>query len=377
LFLNYFFGLVFSTYSISTFVVNKIYLTSLRSLESNILRILLLFLFYYFLPPFAFYIVLVAFIVNLYTIFFNIYYKKKFLPDLVFNTKFFDLKSIIEVSKSGFWNVLVRLGQLLIDGFDLFISNWFLGPLLMGVIALSKTIPTTILSLVGFVGYAFVPDLTYLYAHSKITEFKNEIKKSIKIMGFIINIPLALLFLFGKEFYFLWLATSESETIYILTSITLIPLIFSGSLNSLYNVFTITNKLMINAVSVIFSGLLGFIISILLLSFTDLGIYSIVIASSLVSTLRILLITIPFGAKFLGLKWNTFYSDLIKSITFLLTALFIGFFVRIFIIPSDWYRLALSVSLTTIISMFFNFFVFLSKTERHSIERIFLNKKGL
>jgi O-antigen/teichoic acid export membrane protein len=319
----------------------------------------------------------VAFIVNLYTIFFNIYYKKKFLPDLVFNTKFFDLKSIIEVSKSGFWNVLVRLGQLLIDGFDLFISNWFLGPLLMGVIALSKTIPTTILSLVGFVGYAFVPDLTYLYAHSKITEFKNEIKKSIKIMGFIINIPLALLFLFGKEFYFLWLATSESETIYILTSITLIPLIFSGSLNSLYNVFTITNKLMINAVSVIFSGLLGFIISILLLSFTDLGIYSIVIASSLVSTLRILLITIPFGAKFLGLKWNTFYSDLIKSITFLLTALFIGFFVRIFIIPSDWYRLALSVSLTTIISMFFNFFVFLSKTERHSIERIFLNKKGL
>jgi O-antigen/teichoic acid export membrane protein len=231
-----------------------------------LLRILLLFLLYYFLPPFAFYLAFTFLFANAYVIFFNIYYKNKFLPNLFLSLKYFDINSIIEVLKSGFWNVIIRLGQFLLDGFDLFISNWFLGPSLMGLLALSKSIPTTILSLIGFVVYAFIPDFTYLYAQNKINDFKYSIKRSIKILGLIINIPIALLFVYGRDFYKLWLPESDFESIYLLSSISLLTLVISGSLNPIYGVFTVTNRLKINSLAVIISGLIGFAFSLILLN---------------------------------------------------------------------------------------------------------------
>jgi Na+-driven multidrug efflux pump len=72
LFINYFLGLLFSTFSISTFIVNKIYLSSLRSLESSLLKMALLLVLYYILPPYVFYLGLATLIANLYGIFFNI-----------------------------------------------------------------------------------------------------------------------------------------------------------------------------------------------------------------------------------------------------------------------------------------------------------------
>jgi O-antigen/teichoic acid export membrane protein len=374
LFINYFIGLVFSTYSISTFVVNKIYLSSLRSLESNIIRIFFIFLLYYFFPPFAFYLILASFIANIYTILFNIYYKKKYLPHLNFSKKNFDLMLVFEVFKSGLWNVFTRIGQLLLDGFDLFISNWFLGSSLMGLIALSKTIPSTIVSLIGFLVYSFYPNLTYLYSQGKVDVFKNELKKSFKIMALILNIPLALLFVFGKEFYFLWLGNTQSETIYLLSSVSLIPLILSGSLNGLNSIFTITNKLKLFSLSYIAFGLIGFVLSVILLTFTKLGIFSIVIASSLVGVLRILIITIPFGAKYLGLEWHTFYGDMFSSFISLIVAMIIGLGIKFFIYPNDWFTLLFNFGLTFILSFLIIFNFILSKSDRKNFFKLFLKK---
>ena len=378
LFINYFIGLVFSTYSISTFVVDKIYLSSMRSLESNVIRITLIFLLYYFFPPFTFYIMIASLIANLYTIIFNFFYKKKYLPNLTFNKIYYDLRFVIEIVKSGIWNVITRLGQLLLDGFDLFITNWFFGAFLMGVISLSKTIPSTISSLVGFLIYSFFPNFTYLYSQGQIEEFKNELKRSFKIMALLINIPLALLIIFGMEFYSLWLGTSESETIYILSTISLIPLIFSGSLNGLNSIFTITNKLKLFSITYIFSGLLGLLFSFLLISLTNLGAFSIVIASSSIGILRILFITIPFGAKYLGLKWNTFFIDLFKSLISLSVVLIIGFTIKLFIVPSDWLALLLNFLFTSIISFILNLLILFSKSEINNfLESTFKKQKNL
>jgi O-antigen/teichoic acid export membrane protein len=368
LFFNYFIGLVFSTYSISTFVTNKIYLTSLRSLESNLLRILVLFLLYYFLPPFAFYIGITALFSNIYMIFFNVLYKKKFLPKLQFNINFFDIKSIIEVTKSGFWNVLIRLGQLFLDGFDLFISNWFVGSISMGILAISKTIPSTILSLIGFVVFAFLPDFTYLYAQGKIEEFKREVKSSIKILGLIINIPIALLIVYGKDFYYLWLgASSNYETIYQLSVITLLPLVINGSLNGLYGVFTITNKLKINAIAVTLSGLFGLILSIILITFTPLGIFSITISSSIIGFLRNIIITLPFGAIYLGLRWHTFFLDLFKSIFSLCITILVAYIVGSINSVTSWFNFFNNSLITLLIAFIINLFLILSKHERYKI----------
>jgi O-antigen/teichoic acid export membrane protein len=364
LFFNYLIGLLFSTYSVSTFIANKIYLASLRSLESNLIRIIIIFLLFYFSPPFLFFIGLSTAISRLYVIFFDVYYKRKLIPNIIFSKRYFSLSAIVEVSKSGFWNLIIRIGQLLNDGFDLLISNLFLGPLIMGIFALSKTIPTVIVSLVGTLVFIFTPNFTKLYAENNITELKIAIKNSIKIMGLLVNIPIALLFVYGKEFYALWLPNSDFQTIYLLSSISLATIVVSGSLNSLYGVFTVTNRLKVNSISVILNGLIAFSISLVLLNFTNLGVYSIVISSGIVGILRNLVITLPLSAKYLGLKWNTFYIDLGNSLLTLFVALVVGIFIKSFFEISSWLILFFNFGVTSLLAFLINLFIILTKTER-------------
>jgi len=364
LFVNYFVGLLFSTYSVSTFITNKIYLSSLRSLESNLIRVIMLFLLYDFLPPFLFFLGLSTVVSKIYIVYFDIYYKKKLIPNISFSRKYFSVSAIIEVSKSGFWNLIIRIGQLLNDGFDLLISNLFLGPLIMGIFALSKTIPTVIVSLVGTLVFVFTPNFTKLYAENNIAELKIAIKNSIKIMGLLVNIPIALLFVYGKEFYSLWLPYSDYETIYLLSSISLATIVISGSLNSLYGVFTVTNRLKLNSIAVILSGLLAFSISLILINFTNLEVYSIVIASGVVGILRNLVFTLPFSAKYLGLKWHTFFVDLGKSLLTLFVALVVGIFIKSFFEFDNWFILLLNFGATSIIAFVINLFIILTKKER-------------
>jgi O-antigen/teichoic acid export membrane protein len=371
---NYFFGLIFSTYSVSTFITNKIYLSSLRNLESNLVKFFLIFLFYFFLPAKIFYLGLATLISSIYIIFFNIYYKNKLIPQIKLGFKYYDFNSIIEVSKSGFWNLIIRVGQLLLEGMDLLISNFFFGPLLMGTFALSKTIPGIILSLVGAIVYVFSPDFTILYARNKLKDLEYSVKMSIKILGLLINIPISLLLVFGKEFYLLWIPHNDFETIYLLSSISVATLIVSGSINSLYGIFTVTNKLKLNSLAVLLSGFLGFLGSLYLINFTNLGIYSIGIASGIVGIFRNLFITLPFGAKYLGLKWNTFYIDLFRSLISLIISLFIGFFIKLIFQPNTWTLLFLSFGLTSIISLLLISLIIFSRKERNVFFNKFLKK---
>jgi O-antigen/teichoic acid export membrane protein len=364
LFLNYFIGLLFTTHSVSTFIVNKIYLSSLRALEGNIIKIIFIIILFIVFPPFSFFIGIASLLTTIYTSYFNIVYKNKFLPEIKFKLKYFNLISTFEIIKSGFWNVLIRIGQVLINGFDLLISNWFIGPIVMGILALSKTLPSVIISFIGVIVFAFSPDFTYLYALNEIEKLKQSIKRSIKILGLIVNVPIALLIVLGNDFYKLWLPTSPYETINLLSIISLLPLILSGSLNSLYNIFTVTNKLKLNSISVIISGVLSFFFSIILLNFTNLGVYGIAISSSFFSIIRILFITLPFSAIYLGLKWNTFFFDLSKSIISFTITLFFSILFRFILLPSNWHLLFITSLLTFLLSVTLNIFIIFTKSER-------------
>jgi hypothetical protein len=186
-------------------------------------------------------------------------------------------------------------------------------------------------------------------------------------MGLLVNIPIALLFVYGKEFYVLWLPNSDFQSIYLLTSISLATIVVSGSLNPLYGVFTVTNRLKVNSISVILSGLIAFSISLVLLNFTNLGVYSIVISSGIVGILRNLVITLPLSAKYLGLKWHTFYIDLGKGLMTLFVALVVGIFIKSFFEISSWLILFFNFGATSLIAFVINLFIILTKSERQFI----------
>ena len=364
LFINLLVSIIFSTFGVATFATNKLYLQSLRNIEGTILRAVFLLGLFAFLKPAVSFLGLSASIMLLYVTSFNYYYTKKLLPEIRLKRSYFDFKSLKELVLSGVWNTILRVGQLLLDGVDLLIANLFISSAAMGTLSLAKTVPTVIVSLVSLVAGVFMPDFTILYAKNKSEELVVSIKQSMNILGIIVNIPIAILASFGLDFFKLWVPTQNPRELQILSVITISTLIVSGSINSIYNVFTVTNRLRANAMVVLLTGVINVGIVFVVVNTTDLGVYAIAGISTVLSIIRNLAFTAPYGAKFLGLKWNTFFPEITKSVIAFIVVAIIGLGINYFVDIDSWILFFACAGITTILGLTVNLLVILKKSDR-------------
>lgn len=364
LILNFFITSLLSVFSIAIFAKNLIYLDSLRRIESTFIKAILLLTLFYFFKPNIVFIGISTLSIQLYLFYFNYRYTKKYFPEFIINKKFINLNSILELLSSGVWNTIIKLGQILLEGFDLILINIFLGAKAMGALALAKTIPLLIISIISVISSVFLPQFTMFYAKKQLYELINAIKLSMKALSIIVTIPVGLLVVFGDVFFKLWVPNENPILIHYVAILTCFTIVFSGSISSLYEVFTVTNKLKTNAIIVLVSGILNLALVYLLLKTTNWGIYAIAGVSTFLSIIRNVFFTIPYGAKYLNLKWNTFYPELFKSILAFLVILVTGFLMKYLINGLTWTMLIVMIVFTTTISLIINVFLIFDKVDR-------------
>ena len=353
-----------SVFGIATFATNKLYLSQIRNIEASVIRAVLLVAMFSFCPAKVFYIGITTLIIALYTIVFNIYYTCKLTPKLKIQKKYFDFKAIKELVSSGIWNVVTRLGQILNDGLDLLITNLFIDSTAMGVLSLAKTVPSIIGSIIGTMVSSFSPNFTILYAENKLDELTLAVKQSMKIMGVICNIPIVILIVCGKKFFACWQPTQDEQALEILSILTCAGYIINGGINCIYNVFTVVNKPKPNSLAILAGSVASIGITFVLLKTTDLGIYAIAGVSTLVSIIRNLFFTVPYGAKCLNLKWYAFYPEVLRSVIFVVLNSFINYFIISKIDGSGWINFILCSILTGIISLLLGIYIIFNKEDR-------------
>lgn len=367
LFFSFVINTVGSAFAVATFTRNRLELSSLRNIESNFIRlVILLGLFYCFVPSVS-YIGITTFVAAVYILITNIYYTKKLLPEVKINKRYFDYKAILELLSSGVWNTVVRLGQLLLDGLDLLLANLYLGAAAMGTLALAKTVPLFITTTMGVFAGVFMPQFTILFAQNDHDGLIISVKKSMKIMSVILSLPISLLVVFGDIFYSLWVPNEDSTYLQILSIITVATTIIAGSINCIYNIFTVTNKLKANALWVIASGFLNIILVLMLLETTSYGLYIVAGVSTIISIIRNLAFTVPYGAKYLNVRWTTFYPEILKSILCVIVVTMLGLLLRYFINVESWFGLLLSCGLIGLLGLVSNCLLILNKNERMNI----------
>jgi len=135
-------------------------------------------------------------------------------------------------------------------------------------------------------------------------------------------------------------------------------------------VFTVTNRLKTNAILLVLTGVLNIGIVFVLLKVTNLGIYAIAGVSTVLSIGRNLGFTAPFGAKYLGLPWYTFFPEIFKSIMSFVVATVIGFSITYFRVVDSWVALFIFGGLTGLLSLAINIMVILNKQERNYLINI-------
>jgi hypothetical protein len=195
-------------------------------------------------------------------------------------------------------------------------------------------------------------------------------------MGVLANLPIIILIVCGKDFFRLWQPTQNAEQLEILSLLTCAGLILNGGINCIYDIFTVVNKLKLNAIVLFVSGLISTGVVFILLKTTDLGIYAVAGVSTFIVSMKNLFIIVPYAAKCLGLKWNAFYGDVFRPVLFVCLGSVLSYFLIKIIPGSGWISLIVSACLTGIISLMIGTFIFLNKTERRFlIEKLLKNKK--
>lgn len=130
------------------------------------------------------------------------------------------------------------------------------------------------------------------------------------ISGLCTNVAIAGFFAVGSEFYQLFIPTQDYNMVYQLTVIAMLPAITEGCVYPLYYIYTLTLKNKFPCVVTIIGGVLNVSGMYLLLKYTDMGVYAVLITTAVIMNF-INLVTNPlYMCKCLKVKWYTFYPNI-------------------------------------------------------------------
>lgn len=366
-FLGFFVNLSSSIFSVATFVTNKIYLASIRTIEANLLRLIILGVSFVLFKPSIVYVALAMLGYYLFVAFTNYRYTKTLIPEIKIKSSSFNIHKVWELIVSGCWSSITALSNVLLEGLDLLISNLLIDASAMGTVSIVKTVPNMINQCLGSVLSVFTPQLTISYAKGDISGMLSYLEYSCKVVALLVALPIAFLVAFGKQFFFLWMPTENATILWGLSVLSLGGLVFAGSVVIMYNMFTVTNHLKVPALATLATGILNTLLVFTILNITELGIYAVVSVSSILALARNLLVNIPYSAKCVGVSPLKFYKIAGRSFLFVLISSVIGSIIAHIGNPSSWGVLILCSGVMCILAITLEVLLFFSKEEKDSL----------
>lgn len=363
-FLNFFLSLIYSQYSMSFYVTNRIYVQNCLNLLRVVTNAVLLLLVFLCFTAKIYFVSMIACLLSLMQIICCYNCKIRYMPFMKFSFQDMKLGAVAELVKSGIWNTVNQCGNMLMTGLDLLLSNLFVDPVSMGVLSVAKIIPNAIIQLATILNTSFAPELTKDWAQGNEGKVLLQLRKSMKISSVVISVPIITFCVFSSQFYQLWMPTMEADKLAVLSFLSCMAFIPWAGPQILYNVFTTTNRLKANAITFLIAGLVNICVTMGFVKYTDLGIYAIAGISSAVSIVRSLTFTAPYTAHLLNLKWNTFYMDVLISMSCCGINALVGMGVRTIFHLQGWVGMTTMVLITCVVTIACEMFVILNKEER-------------
>jgi len=375
-FLNFFMSLTMSLFSIAMYVKNRIFYSNALNMARTILNAALLLVVFSVFPAKIFYISLVASLLTMLMLPVYKRWQNKLLPEVSYQYRNFSFSCVKELFSSGIWNTVNQCGHLLNTGLDLLLANWFISPFSMGLLAVSKTIPSAIIQLSTTLNGNFSPSVTQAWAKGNCDFLLRELRVAMKLSTIIVSVPIVTFCCFGYDFYQLWQPTLPARELTILSVLGCMAFIPVAGTQTLYNVFTAANKLKVNSASFIAMGILNVLIVVVgLTCFNEYGIYVIAGCSTTLNILRNMIIILPYTACLLELKWYAFYKDVLQTLSCcVINASIALLFVLVFHLDG-WNGLLVMCGFTVMFTLLIDICFFLNKSEKNILFKILKIKK--
>ena len=351
-FISYIITLLTLVFTTSTFVTNRTDIQGIRNIIQSILRLGLIIVFLNFISIKIYWIALASLIAAAVISVWNIRLTNQLTPELKIDLKLSDKDCTIELAKAGCWMAFSSISNILIRGLDLTVANVLIGDYEMGILSVARTIPNNVTSVVGTIAPLFTPVFISLYVKKSNTDLINNIKSSIKTMAVILFVPITAFIVFSKDFYTLWQGSLSEEEIMMVTALSTLTVVlayFNSTTATMAQVSVVVNKLKSPVLVSFFVGLISFVVEIVLIKFTNMGIYAIVIPTTIILILRYLLYNSFYAAWCLDQPLSCFLPETFKTYLSIPVLFLIMGVIRYFLPVSSWLHLIVDVVICCII----------------------------
>ena len=362
-------GLASTVYGVATFATNRLDLRALGELIRGFLRIgLFVGLFYYFEPS-LYVIGLVSLILSVYFFVYQKYLSNKLTPELKVSTTYFDLLAIRVLLTSGSWNVVNAIGMSLLLGMTLVLTNKFIGAEQGGEVAIALMLPTFVGSIITMIVSVLLPRLTKKYATEDEVFFNKEVIFSQKLLSLLTTIPIALLVIFGSDFFKLWIPNENTVQLPLLSLVLLLPLFIHANMWTIYNVNIIKNKMKLPSIYLLLTGVISILLSGGYVISGGNNIVVIPMITTFCSVIYYFFYVPMFVVKNSSIGLFDIYINIIKSLVLALVFIMISIGVKDNIIVDSWLRLLLSMTMFGIVGLVMHFFMMFSFVELKNLKQ--------
>jgi len=352
-------ALSFSVFSSSTYATNRLDLSARRDMLRQFIRAGVILLMFSLFGAKIYYVSIATLVMEVYYIVSNYFLTKRLLPDFKIRRKYFSFNAIKELFSSGVWNSFGRLSYTFMSDLDLIIANLFISSTAMGLLSVSKTVPSAINSFLTTIVAVFIPTYTIRYAKRDINGLLKELHKAINIISVIVSPLLCCMIVLGGDFYALWQPTQDAHLLQKLSLLAILPLYFNLGMKSVNNVFAVVNKLFVPTIATFVTSVFTVIIEFVLLKYTNMGVLVIAGTSSVCMIVKDLFFVPIYASRCLDVKWHTFYPQVIKEFLIIVISCIIALLIKSKIEVSSWLNfivtgmaLYISIAVFNIVALF-------------------------
>lgn len=367
-------ALVLSVFGCVYYVRNRLEKSSLRNIESNLIRAAVLVAVFSAFSPRIYYITATMLIVTVYTCVANVYYTRTLAPELSLRRGRFSPGAVRRLLSAGVWNSIDSLSYTLLVTLSLYLANLFVGPQVGGEYSLAKTVPSVLVSLGGTMVGVFAPQLMQYYAKGRRDDFHRFMSFSLRATATLYTLPVGFLIVFGTTFFDLWVPGQASSFLQWMSVLTLIPTLFSCGSMVLNNVFVITGRLKVPALAFLVCGVLNVAIVIPLLVWAHLGIWAIILVQGVLDIAKNLVFLPWYAARCLDYPFPRMFGMLMRSNLCLIPVLAVCWAYARLVPVTNWVGFFIAGFVCTMIAGAVNVFVALDRDERGRLMRMIRRK---
>lgn len=302
-----------SPFLVSTFIKHRFDLSNSVRILGHFLRAAIIVLCFTYLSPSLQYVGLSYCGMAFFSLVCFVALTRRLTPQLQVKMRLFNWGALREMRRMSTWIAVNQVGALLYLSIGFIVINLFLGTDQCGRYATVALWAMLLASLGGAVSNVFVPIAFEYIAHCKLDVLALQMRRSTKFLGLIMGFPVGLLCGLSTPILKRWLGLSFADLgplVWLLVG----PFLVSITIVPMFSIYRGLDKVKVPAIVTLAGGIVNVILSILLVRYTSLGIYSIALSLSLCLTVKNLFFTPIYAAIITAQPKTIFIKEIIPGL---------------------------------------------------------------